>query len=108
MKDRKLTNNDIVWLLALGYSKQDLPQIAYSYSKIECYSVNSKNKKKKEIKPSTIIRKIGKKQFLSMLGRASFHHSTSYNYHDKLSYEVVDNIPMFTDIPNEFFKDFNF
>ena len=105
MKQR-LNKKDVIILISLGYKDYNLPQIDYSYSEIKCFRVNLKTNKERKIKPTTVIKKLGKKQFLAMLGRASFHHSASFRIDDNFAYSVIDDIPLFTKIPDEFFEKF--
>ena len=81
MKNFKLTQKDKEYLLSIGYLKSDLAQIekGINIGKITKKKriKGTKNYNTKEITILTAIRNVGREQFLSSCGRASFHWSTS-------------------------------
>ena len=76
---RKLTKADIELLINWGYSKDDITDIQDRLPYLRCYLYDDKNGSEVRINRKKAIELIGRYNFLSGLGRSTFHGTASRN-----------------------------
>ena len=77
----KFNENDVKYLLSIGYANRDITQIKSVKRTVKLTDENGKN-----ISQDKAVELIGREQFLSGLGRAAFHCSACREIDNHLIY----------------------
>lgn len=73
---KKLTPEDIKFLLNKGYLQEDIPQIQKAISRSSYSLYNENTDEEKFISASEALDILGRKEFLSGIARSAFHWSS--------------------------------
>ena len=100
--NENLTIKEEKYLLSIGYLIKDLPQVAYAKDNITITNLRTN----KPVSHKRAKRMLGVCEYISGVGRATFHGS-SVRYcesKNKLTYLFKDTIPFGSEIPCKYYN----